>query len=247
MIGRVHSIETCGTVDGPGIRFILFMQGCPLRCQYCHNPDSWKATDGQEMDTNKLIKEIVKYKPYMNSSGGGITISGGEPLLQADFVADLFQKCKAEGIHTCIDTSGFVKLDKAAKVLDYTDLVLLDVKSFNPQVYKNVTGVELAPTLEFERILAERNIPVWLRYVLVPNLTDNLDDIEALAKYLTTLSNVERIDVLPFHKMGEFKWSELGYEYKLTDTQEPSAELVNTAKSIFHKYNLPIFGLASIV
>lgn len=240
MKGRIHSIETCGTVDGPGIRYILFTQGCPLRCKYCHNADTWKMTDGKEVDTAELINEVVKYKSYMQFSGGGITVSGGEPLLQPDFVKDLFVKCKANGVHTCLDTSGFISLDKADPVLDYTDLVLLDIKSYNPEVYKDLTGVPLDPTLAFANHLSERNIPVWIRYVLVPNLTDNLEDIEALAKFLTTLSNVERIDVLPFHKMGEYKWEQLGYEYALADTLEPTRESVTETKEIFKKYNLPI-------
>lgn len=240
MKGRIHSVETCGTVDGPGIRYILFTQGCPLRCKYCHNADTWKMTDGKEVDTTDLINEVVKYKSYMQFSGGGITVSGGEPLLQPDFVKDLFMKCKEKDVHTCLDTSGFISLDKADPVLDYTDLVLLDIKSYNPEVYKDLTGVPLDPTLAFAKHLAERNIPVWIRYVLVPNLTDNLEDIEELAKFLTTLPNVDRIDVLPFHKMGEYKWEQLGYEYALADTQEPTRESVTETKQIFKKYNLPI-------
>lgn len=241
MIGRIHSIETCGTVDGPGIRYIIFMQGCPLRCQYCHNPDTWKTSAGEQIDSDEIIKEIIKYKPYMKNSGGGLTISGGEPLLQPEFVADIFKKAKKQGIHTCIDTSGFIGIDKIGNVLDYTDLVLLDIKSYNKDVYKDVTGVSLEPTLNFEQELMKRNIPVWIRYVLVPNLTDNLNDIEELAKYLTTLTNVERIDVLPFHKMGEFKWEELNYEYKLKNTLEPDDLLIKETKEIFKKYKLPIF------
>ncbi|ONI44542.1 pyruvate formate-lyase 1-activating enzyme [Candidatus Epulonipiscioides gigas] len=242
MIGRIHSIETCGTVDGPGIRYIIFMQGCPLRCQYCHNPDTWKTSTGEQIDSDEIIKEIIKYKPYMKNSGGGLTISGGEPLLQPEFVADIFKKAKKQGIHTCIDTSGFIGIDKIGNVLDYTDLVLLDIKSYNKDVYKDVTGVSLEPTLNFEQELMKRNIPVWIRYVLVPNLTDNLNDIEELAKYLTTLTNVERIDVLPFHKMGEFKWKELNYEYKLKNTLEPDDSLIKETKEIFKKYKLPIFN-----
>lgn len=240
MKGRIHSIETCGTVDGPGIRYILFTQGCPLRCQYCHNPDTWKMTDGKEVDTNNLIKEIIKYKSYMKFSGGGITVSGGEPLLQPDFVKDLFMKCKQNDVHTCLDTSGFVDISKADPVLDYTDLVLLDIKSYNPEVFKDLTGVPLDPTLAFANHLAERNIPVWIRYVFVPNLTDNEQDIEELAKYLSTLKNVQRIDILPFHKMGEYKWEQLGYDYALLDTPQPTKESVKSATDIFIKYNLPI-------
>lgn len=242
MIGKIHSVETCGTVDGPGIRYILFTQGCPLRCKYCHNPDTWKMNDGKEEDTASLIQDIKKYKSFMNCSGGGMTVSGGEPLLQPDFVKDLFMKCKEEGIHTCLDTSGFVAIEKADPVLDYTDLVLLDIKSYNPHVYKELTGVSLDPTLAFANHLKERNIPVWIRYVLVPNLTDNEKDIEELAKFLSTLSNVQRVDILPFHKMGEFKWEQLGYEYSLLDTEQPSKSEVEKAKTIFQKYNLPIYA-----
>ncbi len=243
MIGRVHSVESCGTVDGPGIRYVIFSQGCPLRCQYCHNPDTWKAEEGEAMDSNELVKEIVKYKPYMKSSKGGLTISGGEPLLQAAFVSEIFKKVKAKGIHTCLDTSGFIPIDKIGDVLDYTDLVLLDIKSYNPKTYKKLTGVELAPTLKFAQELMKRHIPVWIRYVLVPHLTDDMNDIEELAKYLTTLKNVKRIDVLPFHKMGEFKWKELGYAYKLANTPEPSEDLVEETKEVFQKYGLPIYDV----
>lgn len=240
MMGKIHSIETCGTVDGPGIRYVLFTQGCPLRCQYCHNPDSWKVGEGEEMSVDSIIQDVVKYKSYMQFSGGGITVSGGEPLLQPDFVGELFKACHENDIHTCLDTSGYIKLDKADPVLDYTDLVLLDIKSYNPLVFKDVTGVEIDNTLAFAKHLADRNIPVWIRYVLVPNLTDDPEDIEALAKYLTTLKNIERIDILPFHKMGEYKWEQLGYNYQLTDTPSPEAEDVKLAKDIFLQYNLPI-------
>ena len=240
MKGRIHSIETCGTVDGPGIRYILFTQGCPLRCKYCHNPDTWRMQDGREVDTDSLISEIVRYKPYMQFSGGGLTVSGGEPLLQPEFVKDLFMKAKQNGIHTCIDTSGFISIDKADPVLDYTDLVLLDIKSYNPDVYKDLTGVPLDPTLKFANHLNERQIPVWIRYVLVPGLTDNPEDIQALAAFLASLGNVQRLDILPFHKMGEFKWEQLGYEYSLMDTDEPTKEDVAMAKEIFTSYDLPV-------
>lgn len=240
MKGKIHSIETCGTVDGPGIRYILFTQGCPLRCRYCHNPDTWKMQGGKDADTDDLIKDILKYKTFMQFSGGGLTVSGGEPLLQPDFVRDLFEKCKANNIHTALDSSGFTTIEKADPVLDYTDLVLLDIKSFNPAIYKDLTGVSLDPTLAFAKHLESRNIPIWLRYVLVPNLTDNEKDIEDLAVFLTTLNNVERIDILPFHKMGEYKWEQLGYDYTLADTIEPSQTEVEKARSIFKKHNLPV-------
>jgi pyruvate formate lyase activating enzyme len=196
--------------------------------------------DGKEVDSESLINDVLKYKSYMQFSGGGITISGGEPLLQPEFVMDMFKKCKANGIHTALDTSGFVKIETADPVLDYTDLVLLDIKSINPKVFKDLTGVPLDPTLAFANHLKERQIPIWLRYVLVPGLTDNPEDIEQLAKHLTTLTNIQRIDLLPFHKMGEYKWSQLDYEYALTHTPQPTRQQVLDAKAIFQKYNLPI-------
>ncbi len=240
MIGNIHSIETCGTVDGPGIRYVLFTQGCPLRCQYCHNPDSWKIGDGNKMSVDEIVKDVVTYKPYMAFSGGGITVSGGEPLLQPDFIEELFKQCKKHDIHTCLDTSGYINLHQADPVLDYTDLVLLDMKSYNPLVFKDLTGVPIDATLAFADHLSKRHIPVWIRYVLVPDLTDDPTDIEALAKYLTTLKNIERIDILPFHKMGEYKWEQLGYDYQLTDTPEPSNDQIAVAQNIFKSYNLPI-------
>ncbi len=241
MQGRIHSIETCGAVDGPGLRYIIFTQGCPLRCKYCHNPDTWKFSDGQETTTEELIKDIVKYKPFMAASKGGVTISGGEPFAQPEFLKDLLIKCKEAGLHTAVDTSGFVDLKIAEDVLPYIDMVLLDIKSYNKDLFNTLTGVPLDRTLAFAQRLKEKGIPIWLRYVFVPNLTDNDDDIDALAKYVKEeLPNVERIDVLPFHKMGEYKWDQLGYEYTLKDTKEPSVAETNHCISIFHKYDLPV-------
>lgn len=242
MKGKIHSIETCGAVDGPGLRYIVFTQGCPLRCQYCHNPDTWKPSDGKEMSTEELIEDIVKYKTFMNASNGGVTVSGGEPFVQPAFLKDLLMKCKAEGLHTTIDSSGYVDLMTADPILDYTDLVLLDIKSYNRDVFKSLTGVDLDRTLAFAKHLESRGIPIWIRYVFVPGLTDNKEDIEHLAEFLTTLSNVQRIDILPFHKMGEYKWEQLGYTYTLTDTKEPSIEETNEAVAIFKKYELPVIG-----
>jgi len=230
---KIHSIETCGTVDGPGIRFVAFFQGCPLRCKYCHNPDTWKYSEGKEITIDELFDEIKKYKPYMKFSGGGVTISGGEPLLQIDFLKELFIKCKNENIHTAIDTSGVIFNDKVKEVLEYTDLVLLDIKSYNRETFKNLTGGDLNNTLLFADYLSNHNIVMWVRFVLVPNLTDNIEDINKLADYLKTLKSVERVDVLPFHKMGEYKWKELGYEYSLEQTQSPNADLLEKVKQIF--------------
>jgi len=239
-MAKIHSIESCGTVDGPGIRFVVFTQGCPLRCQYCHNPDTWKMSDGNEMTVDELVKEAIKYKSYMRFSGGGVTVTGGEPLLQVDFIKEFFTQMKKEGIHTAIDTSGYVFNDKVKEVLELTDLVLLDIKHFDPLRYKNLTGVELAPTLDFLDYLGQKNIPTWVRYVLVPGLTDQLDSIEALSKHLSQYTHIERIELLPFHKMGEYKWSELGLDYKLGQVESPTKALMIEALVLFKKYNLQV-------
>lgn len=239
-MAKIHSIESCGTVDGPGIRFVVFTQGCPLRCQYCHNPDTWKMTDGKQMTIDELVSEAIKYKSYMRFSGGGVTVTGGEPLLQVDFLKDFFVRLKAEGIHTAIDTSGYIFNDRVKEVLELTDLVLLDIKHFDPLHYKVLTGVELGPTLEFLDYLGKKNIPTWVRYVLVPGLTDQLDSIEALSKHLSQYQHIERIELLPFHKMGEFKWKELGLNYQLSQVDPPSKALMIEALGLFKKYNLQV-------
>lgn len=231
-LGRVHSLESFGTVDGPGIRFVVFMQGCPLRCQFCHNPDTWDVNKGQEYTPEELMKEIIKYKSYMNFSGGGVTFTGGEPLLQAEFILEVCKLCKENGISIAVDTSGFIWNDTVQEVLEYTDIVLLDIKNYDPIVYQTVTGVSLSPTLKLLDYLREKNIGTWIRYILVPNLTDNLDNIRELSNYLDAYPNVKKIELLGFHKMGEYKWKELGLEYKLTDTKEPSKELMKEVKQI---------------
>lgn len=230
--GRIHSLESFGTVDGPGIRFVVFMQGCPLRCQYCHNPDTWDVNKGKEYTPQELMNEIIKYKPYIDYSKGGVTFTGGEPLLQADFLLEVSKLCKEKGISVAIDTSGFIFNEKVKELLEYTDLVLLDIKNYDSLVYKIVTGVSLSPTLKFLDYLKEKNIATWVRYVVVPNLTDNLDAVKKLSDHLDGYPNVEKIELLAFHKMGEYKWKELGLEYKLTDTKEPSKELMKQIAEI---------------
>lgn len=230
--GRIHSFESCGTVDGPGIRFVVFMQGCPLRCKYCHNADTWATYGGTMYTPEELMTEIIKYKSYMRFSGGGVTFTGGEPLLQSDFLKEIFALCKKQGISIALDTSGFLYSEKTKEVIDMADLVLLDIKNFDPDIYKTVTSVSLEPTLKCLEHLREKNIECWVRYVLVPGLTDNLDAIEKMALYLKEFPNVSRIELLPFHKMGEFKWEELGRTYELKETEPPSKELVNQVKEI---------------
>lgn len=234
LTGYVHSVETCGTVDGPGIRFVVFMQGCPLKCLYCHNPDTWRTKIGNETTVDALIEEILKYRSYMRFSGGGVTVSGGEPLLQSEFVSALFEKCRENGIHTALDTSGFcVMTPKVTRLLSLTDLVLLDIKSIIPERFKQITGVEIEPVLAFAKYLSNLSIPVWIRHVMVPGLTDDETGIRLLARYLTTLTNVEKVELSPFHKMGEYKWQELGYDYTLGDVPPMHSRMVERAREIF--------------
>ncbi len=231
--GRIHSLESFGTVDGPGIRFVVFLQGCPLRCQFCHNPDTWEVHKGTEYEPAQLVDEIIKYKSYMKFSDGGVTFTGGEPLLQAEFILEVCKLLRPHQISVAIDTSGFIWNDYVKEVLDYTDIVLLDIKNYDKRVYEKVTGVALSPTLKFLDHLRERDIKTWIRYVLVPGLTDNLEAVRGLSNHLDQYPNVEKIDLLGFHKMGEFKWKELGLKYELTDTPEPSKELLAEVKAIF--------------
>jgi len=232
IMGRVHSLESFGTVDGPGIRFVVFMQGCPLRCQYCHNPDTWDVSKGTEYTPDQLYNEIIQYQSYMEFSGGGVTFTGGEPLLQAQFILEVCKLLKQRQISVAIDTSGYVWNEDVKAVLEYTDIVLLDIKNYNPFVYEEITGVPLAPTLRLLDYLKDNNINTWIRYVLVPGLSDNLDYIQKLADHLVPYSNVSKIELLAFHKMGEYKWEELGMEYKLSNTNEPTKENLQTVKTI---------------
>lgn len=236
--GYVHSIETGGTVDGPGMRFVVFVSGCPLRCLYCHNPDTRNIKTGTLRQADELAAEAARYADFMRRTGGGVTITGGEPLYQADFVTEVFRECKKRGLHTALDTSGFLGRKTPEALLDVTDLVLLDIKSFDPVTYKRVTSVWLEPTLDFARMLAEKKKPVWIRCVLVPNLTDNLDAFEGLADFLKECGNVEKVEILPFHKMGEAKWKALGFTYELSDTPPPAPELVRQVRAIFEKRGL---------
>lgn len=240
IVGRIHSVETCGTVDGPGIRFVIFTQGCPLRCLYCHNPDCRHIEGGKEVTVDQLIADIEKYRSYMRFSGGGVTVTGGEPLMQPEFVKEIFRRCHELGIHTALDTSGYVNLTVAQPVLDYVDLVLLDIKSFDPQTYVKVTNVSLQPTLNFAKYLSEIKKPAWIRFVVVPNLTDSPDNVKGLAQFVATLENVEKVEIMPFHKMGEYKWQQLGYDYKLTDTPPASPELVQQVMDTFKNQGLQV-------
>ncbi len=237
-IGRIHSIETAGSVDGPGMRFVLFVTGCPLRCQYCHNPDTWDGRDGTPVPAEAIIAEIAKYRHFLQLAHGGVTISGGEPLTQVPFVTAIFEACKQMGLSTALDTSGFLGAMADDRLLAATDLVLLDIKHFDPDAYHRLTGQSLAPTLRFAERLAAMGKTIWLRYVLVPNLTDQLNSIRDLAQYCAHLGNVARVDVLPFHKMGESKWQGLGMIPPLAQTQEPDAQLTEAVRGIFREAGL---------
>lgn len=238
MLGYIHSFETFGTKDGPGIRFVMFMQGCPLRCLYCHNPDTWKKDGAKYMLTpQEVFQELDKVKNFVR---GGITISGGEPMLQPEFILELFKLCNQNNIHTAIDTSGILLNEKVKEVLEYTDLILLDIKHINPEKYQNLTSAPLEPTLKFMEYLADNNKPTWLRYVLLPHYTDDEKDLHEWAKYASQFKNVERVDILPFHQMAVQKWQNLGLEYQLKDIEPPTQTQKEKAETIFKSYGLPV-------
>ena len=239
MIGHIHSTESFGAADGPGVRFIVFMQGCHMRCRYCHNPDTWKMDGGDEVTADEILKRALRFKPYWGKDGG-ITISGGEPLLQIDFVIELFKKAKVLGINTCIDTAGnpFTKeepfFSKFEELMKYTDLLLLDLKEINPTRHKDLTGFDNSNIIEMAKYLSEINKPVWIRHVLVPEHSDFDEDLDALGDFIDTLSNVDRVEILPYHTLGKFKWENLGIPYTLESISPPSAERIENAKQRIH-------------
>ena len=222
MRGRIHSIETMGTVDGPGIRYVVFLQGCPFRCQYCHNPDTWDAQGGKEVDTEELLADLKSYLPYYRNSGGGLTVSGGEPLLQAKFVRELFHLCREHHIPTALDTAGSVWNQEVEELLNFTDLVLLDLKEMDPRKHHALTGCYNDSVLRFAEHLAARQIPVWIRHVLVPGLTDAPDSLRKLSEFIRHMPNIDRVEFLPFHKMGEYKWQQLGIPFRLAAVDPPT-------------------------
>jgi pyruvate formate lyase activating enzyme len=236
--GWVHSVESCGTLDGPGLRYVLFLAGCPLRCLYCHNPDTRHMHDGTPTLAGEVLADIASTAGFLTRGNGGVTLSGGEPLVQPDFCAAILRGCKAMGLHTALDTSGYLGNHADDFLLADTDLVLLDIKAFTERTYRALTGAPLRPTLEFAERLAELGKPVWLRYVLVPGLTDDEREIAALAEFAAGLGVVERVDVLPFHKMGEAKWAALALPYQLADTQPPTAEQTERARALFRNAGL---------
>ncbi|MDF7826766.1 pyruvate formate-lyase-activating protein [Pontiellaceae bacterium B12227] len=239
--GRINAYESCGTVDGPGIRFVAFFQGCPLRCLYCHNPESWEFDGGEETTAGEVFDEICKYKTFMRTSGGGVTFSGGEPLSRPRFLEALLTLCKAEGIHTVVDTSGFTPLtDTVKRIVKLTDLFLLDVKCVNANMHQIITGESNSRTFDFAEYLAEWGKPVILRYVFVPQLNDRVHYMRKLAKWAVELGNIETIELLPFHKMGEWKWKKYGLPYRLSETRVPEPEEIEHFADIFRKYGLTV-------
>ncbi|MDX1934767.1 MAG: pyruvate formate-lyase-activating protein [Capsulimonadales bacterium] len=236
--GRIYGTESFGATDGPGIRFVVFMQGCPLRCRYCHNPDARILLRGDLRTVEDLMGEIRKEREFYEASDGGVTISGGEPLIQPEFVAELLRACRAEGIHTAVDTSGYADEERASIALKEADLVLLDLKTWDRKAHFRLTGVYPDRVHNLARYLAAIGKPVWLRFVLVPGLTDDPEDIETIARFAAGLGNVERVDVLPFHKMGEPKWERLGIPYTLKETPPPTPEQVASVVGIFRAHGL---------
>ncbi|MCY6369525.1 pyruvate formate-lyase-activating protein [Clostridium ganghwense] len=239
--GRIHSIESMGLVDGPGIRTVVFFQGCPLRCAYCHNPDTWNLQGGTEITPKELLKKLLRFKPYFEKSGGGVTFSGGEVLLQPDFLIEILKLCKENGIHTAIDTSGFGP-GKFDKILKYADLVLLDIKHANDSGYRNLTGQSKKGLDEFLKALSNSNTKLWIRHVVVPGLTDSKEHILKLGKIIKGIKNVEKIELLPYHTLGINKYEKLGINYKLNNVppmdKEYTKELENLLKEYIKKKRL---------
>ncbi len=246
-LGSVHSWELVTAVDGPGTRLTYFLSGCALRCLYCQNPDTWRLPDGIPTALSEVTDRIDHYAPVLKATHGGVTLSGGEPLLQHTFAGRIFRHCQSIGLHTALDTSGFLGARVDDAFLDDVNLVLLDVKSGIPETYKKVTGRELAPTLAFGRRLAERGTPIWIRYVLVPDLTDAVDNVDAVADYVQSLQSlgkggaVERVEILPFHQMGTSKWKAIGEPYPLENTKPPSKKLLERVRGQFRARELTVF------
>jgi pyruvate formate lyase activating enzyme len=240
-IGYYHSYEITGSVNGPGIRFTLYLSGCPLRCQYCQNPDMWTMQNGRRVTVGRMLDEVAKYASFIRTAHGGITVSGGEPMLQIRFLQALLRRCKQDlGLHTAVDTSGFLGARASEDFLDLVDLFLLDIKAGDEELYHLVTSAELAPTLRFARRLSDRGNRMWVRYVLVPGLTDAADDVEKVARFTSTLAHVERVEVLPFHQLGTGKWADLQLSYQLADVPPAAPELVRRVEDQFRTHGLTV-------
>ncbi len=240
-LGSVHSWELVTAVDGPGTRLTVFLAGCPLRCLYCHNPDTLQMRRGEPVTADELLARVARYRGIFAATGGGLTISGGEPLMQPAFVRRVLRGASAMGVHTTIDTSGFLGAHCTDAMLEDVDLVLLDVKSGDPETYRRVTGRDLAPTLAFGRRLGEHGTEIWVRFVLVPGLTDDVANVESVADHVASFPTVSRVEVLPFHQMGRDKWESLGMRYALDGVRAPSPELVDRVRGQFRARGLTVY------
>lgn len=240
-IGFLHSFTTGSAVDGPGVRLVAWTAGCQFRCLYCHNPDTWNMMNGMAIPLERAVAALGKYRHGLKAMNGGFTLSGGEPLMQDRFAVRLFSAAKEMGIHTALDTNGFLGERLSDQELEKIDVVLLDIKSWDPERHRHLVGKDIGPTLDFARRLAQHRKRIWLRYVLVPGLTDDENDIDKLAAFAAGLGNVERVDVLPFHQMGRYKWEKLGLDYKLNDVQPPSRELVERVCGQFRAVGLTAY------
>ena len=237
VMGHIHSVESFGALDGPGIRYVLFMQGCPLRCLFCHNPDTWHF-QGRETGSVDVVNDILRYKNFIKN--GGVTLSGGEPLLQPEFVASIIEGCHENGLHTAIDTSGAVALLSCEKAVETADLLLLDIKAADDALFRKITGRSIDNTLEMLDARERMGKPVWIRHVLVPGLTLIDSELHKLGQLLKPYTCVERVELLPFHKMGEYKWDALGEKYTLRDTRPPEPEQVEHARALLRGFGLPV-------
>ncbi|MET8158321.1 pyruvate formate-lyase-activating protein [Sphaerisporangium sp. NPDC005289] len=236
--GVISSWDISVGVDGPGTRFVVFTCGCPLRCLYCQNPETWRMRDGRRVTVEEVMAEVGRYRRFITVAGGGVTVSGGEPLLQPRFTADVLRRCRNLGLHTALDTSGLLGDRATDAMLADTDLVLLDIKSTDPAGYRRLTGGSLEPTLRFARRLADLGRPTWIRYVLVPGLTDDPGDVDRLARFVAGLGNVEHVDVLPFHRMAAEKYQRLGRTFPLADTPPPGQELLDRVHAQFRAHGV---------
>lgn len=236
MKGFIHSVESFGTVDGPGIRFVAFFQGCPMRCQFCHNPDTWDPhrKPQYELEPSELLAEVRKYKSFIRR--GGVTCTGGEPLMQAEFLEEFFRLCHEDGFHTALDTSGAIFTEKALRVLEHTDLVMLDIKTLDDSLHRSYTGVERTNNQRFLDHLEQTGKPTWIRHVVVPGITDRDDRLEALASHLSAYKCIERVEILPYHTMGRYKYQELGIAYPLEGIDDLSDERKRNAVEIMRKH-----------
>lgn len=237
VLGNIHSVESFGSADGPGVRYIVFLKGCNMRCKYCHNPDTWAAANGQQLSAEEVLQKALRYKSYWRNNGG-ITVSGGEALLQIDFVTELFRLAKEKGVNTCLDTSGnpFTREEpfyaKFEELMQVTDLFMLDIKHMDEEAHRKLTGQTNVNILDMARCLSDHGKAMWIRHVLVPGITDDEEQLKQLRAFIDTLQTVERVEILPYHTLGVYKWKELGIPYGLEGVNPPTQEQVRRAKEI---------------